>query len=945
MIKALFENKIKIIMAISGTVILIVGLNLTLSSIMKIRYIYPYIKTGYTVLILLIFIIYVTSIFTKLKLLSRIIKYTAAASILTAISILVFMVVWYNYCFFPDDEDYLKGKVNETSYTNNDLHEVDVDIIRELNKVVITSPLDNSDRDFLLNTEFKTKDIYIDYNPYNSVSPNNLKYATGKTFFYVYQKNCAVIKGNSGIELSLSASERKRFVELDAVFPDLDASDSKEGEFSIYYRQSNGEQINLVTEKIRKEIKPDIQPFRFSNVLSSVWFYLNHPGRSVITEDTGWKKIKADIPQVKGTLVLEFKTAETGKNYLFAGTPRIYSVKEDDRNRHYNMVYIIFDILGQPHLDLYEYYDEFKKNGFDNAVYNIGKNNIITENIDSYYDNIILFDHVITAGQVTRPAITGLWTSQFYTKARMPVFRNVVTAENQREFYDQGFASLGDKLSGYGYLTKQIECNAQGHNVSGVGADLGFDENHDYTMETTEHPANIKNIVNFLNENQNRKFFLYTHLNVPHPPKWIPGKYFLREWGISDYNFGTARLRGNIKYADFNFKMIMDTIKKLKLDENTFVIVTADHSSGETPGFRDKPGRQLAAVMKKGREAQSIASYHPNAIYVREGGQHLYSDYMQLPFIVIPPKSFKTKKGRVESYISSLDIAPTILDLFKGEKEKLFSGTSFKYLLENPEKQKKVHTDFIPMVGRFSGGFILNGKYKYWWDITGIYKYRKGADGAKYIQRPEHLFDLDTDPYETVNIANDEKYSALLNEMRDLRISRYQDYDEKNYIQIMPDVKIKGDVRIEVKVESGKIVYPVSFGDGIKINQRNEKELEITSGNSDKRRFISFETKPDKIPLKISVYRDNVLIDKQNIYSGIEKLNIFQNPVVVRDWKDFYTTTVTGKMGYEEADLPAGSVYFYRIPLNYWLEMSRSEKDINLSPGIKEVLRGWGYIQ
>ncbi len=51
------------------------------------------------------------------------------------------------------------------------------------------------------------------------------------------------------------------------------------------------------------------------------------------------------------------------------------------------------------------------------------------------------------------------------------------------------------------------------------------------------------------------------------------------------------------------------------------------------------------------------------------------------------------------------------------------------------------------------------------------------------------------------------------------------------------------------------------------------------------------------------------------------------------------------KTGLEAVRVPPGGVHYSRVPMNYWLEMSKSDKDIKLSPGIKEVLRGWGYIQ
>ena len=67
----------------------------------------------------------------------------------------------------------------------------------------------------------------------------------------------------------------------------------------------------------------------------------------------------------------------------------------------------------------------------------------------------------------------------------------------------------------------------------------------------------------------------------------------------------------------------------------------------------------------------------------------------------------------------------------------------------------------------------------------------------------------------------------------------------------------------------------------------------------------------------------------------MEKLNIFSNHVIINDVKDFFTASIPGRTGLEEVAFPAGSVYYYRIPLICWLEINRIGKDINLTPGLK----------
>ena len=101
--------------------------------------------------------------------------------------------------------------------------------------------------------------------------------------------------------------------------------------------------------------------------------------------------------------------------------------------------------------DLYEYYKLFKEKGYDAAISEMGKNNVRTPEIDRYFDKSILFYNMTTEGETTRPSIVSLWTSQIYTKCRMPVFRNIVSIKNQKKFYEKEFATLGDELSKRGY--------------------------------------------------------------------------------------------------------------------------------------------------------------------------------------------------------------------------------------------------------------------------------------------------------------------------------------------------------------------------------------------------------------------------------------------------------------------------------------------------------------
>ncbi len=670
----------------------------------------------------------------------------------------------------------------------------------------------------------------------------------------------------------------------------------------------------------------------------------------MLVEDTGWEKIRVPVPSSAGTLEIKFITeprlnsqADKDHDYLFIGSPALYAVKDNRRNKHVNVVYLLFDLLARDHIDLYKYYNEFSTMRFEDAVNKIGKRRIITPVIDKYADRICLFEKMNTVGQVTRPSIVPLWTSEIYTKCRQPVFRNIVTEENKREFYNQGFATLGNELSGHGYFTKQISCNAQGHGVSGVGVDLGFDEVYDYTMEPSELPENFRRIIEFLKDNQNRKFFLYSHINVPHPPRWIPAWYFISSLPDTRFNINSAKILGNIRYLNDSLGKVLNAVEKLHLLENTIIIIAADHSMKRTRLLRGEDDRR--ASVGKRRESQRVADYYSRAIYARGGTQFLLGDYMNIPWVFIKPDNLNFQPGRINSFISTLDISPTMLDIIVNKKERKFSGRSFKDLLLHKDKRDKVFSDFIPLVGRFQNGFIINGRYKYYINLLGMYKF-KVKENKRYLMQQEYLYDLEKDPGELNNLVHDPLANGLLGRMRDIYFNRFVDYPDKNFFQISPTGKAENySFVISNKSPEGRIVYPKIYGEGIKYRYDSQKKIIFNCSVKESPGFFSFESDPPDSALSIYILKNGKPLARDYIYSCVESINYFKNPVILNDKIDFHIAREPGRTGLEIKNIPGGSVFFSRIPLIYWMEMNLSDKDIKLSPGIKEVLRGWGYIQ
>ncbi len=865
---------------------------------------------------------------------------------LTVIALIVFLFLWYDFFFFPDDQKYLQGIADSIVYRGDDFEEVETDLLRDYKHIQISSPLTSEDRKSLLNRDLKQQDLYVDDNPWgNGQNPNNLKYATGKIFYYTYQKNSLVLKSSSSIiKKLLPSTGKKRFLEFDYTWPLFKGTPTSQGSLLIEYIVS-GQKKTLYSQSLRRELKPEIKPFRYSNPFSSLFFYLRHPRDKVLKEYTGWEKVKISLPLEPGELRITFLSDSKDNSFLFLGSPRIYRVLKHKRDQHINILYLLCDTLARYQIDLYEKYDIFSREKLEDAFRKIGKRDLITPALDRYYHRAGLLDRLYSAGQVTRPSIVALWTSRPYTESRLPVFRNLVTDDNQKEFYQQGLDTLGEMLSSKGYFTKQISCNSQGHGVSGVGVDLGFDENYDYTMDPSQRTENFRRIMYFLQENQNRKIFLYAHINIPHVPRWIPLKYYLKALWDCDFLHDSAVILGNLRYLNDSLDKVFQVIDKLKLMKNSLVIVTADHSMGYMPKFRSYTTGFDENLWK--REPQGVADFPSRAIYTRKGGISLYEEIVNIPWLYFLPDNLRWRRGKTETAISALDISPTLLDITVGKKSRNFYGKSFNDLLTAKlDVQTDYFTEFIPFAGRFQRGFVYQGRYKYWRNITGLYKYKTVSDKIDLIMQQEYIYDLKKDPYELDNLALDQKNPPLLNQMRALYEQRYIDYPAKSFIQISPDKKGKKHTfTFEITSSMGTIRNPGSYGDHIQFKLMNPRSLQVKVLCDKSLVNFSFETYPPNADIKILVRRDGRLLSRKEIFSTMEKLNIFDNPLTLNKAKDRNITTVPGRTGLEEWDIPDACVFYARIPLNYWLEMSRSDKDIKLSPGMKEVLRGWGYIQ
>lgn len=268
-----------------------------------------------------------------------------------------------------------------------------------------------------------------------------------------------------------------------------------------------------------------------------------------------------------------------------------------------------------------------------------------------------------------------------------------------------------------------------------------------YDNETVvEYNPNVNNMtarlteraVSFINQHGDEPFFMYVPYTLPHVPL-----------GVSDRFKGKS---GQGIYADVVMEIdwsvgeILKTLKDNGIDENTLILFTSDNGpwltygnhAGSSGGLREGKGTTF------------------------EGGQ-------RVPFIVRMPGTIPADQVS-NQFISALDIAPTLLRLTQTEMPRMnsFDGQDiWDAFLCKPI----THQPFF---------FVNNGKVEAVradnWKLILPHEYRivieAGKDGRPGIQNNHgaeiglSLFDLDNDPLETINRA--EEHHATVGELSQL---------------------------------------------------------------------------------------------------------------------------------------------------------------------------------
>lgn len=255
-----------------------------------------------------------------------------------------------------------------------------------------------------------------------------------------------------------------------------------------------------------------------------------------------------------------------------------------------------------------------------------------------------------------------------------------------------------------------------------------------HNEEIVEHPADqttltkryTEHAVRFIEQNKDRPFFLYVPHNMPHVPL-----------AASEAFRGKSKrgLYGDvIEEIDWSVGQILNTIRRLGLDEQTFVMFTSDN--GPWLVYGDHGG---------------------TALPLREGKGTMFEGGVREPCIMRWPG--KIPAGKVcREVAATIDILPTVAGLIGAAlpKDRIIDGRDIWPLMSGQPGAKSPHEAYYYYWGQALHA-VRSGKWKLHFPHP-YFTVQPGSGLQRGKSTPQKiglaLYDLETDIGEKNNVAD-----------------------------------------------------------------------------------------------------------------------------------------------------------------------------------------------
>jgi arylsulfatase A-like enzyme len=236
-----------------------------------------------------------------------------------------------------------------------------------------------------------------------------------------------------------------------------------------------------------------------------------------------------------------------------------------------------------------------------------------------------------------------------------------------------------------------------------------------------------KQAVDFIEKEKDHPFFLYYASHDIHVPR-VPNKRFVGKTGMGP--------RGD-ELAEFDWAVgqILDTLDRLKLTDNTLVILSSDNGPVLDDGYND--------------DANQLLGNHKPAGPLRAGKYSIFDGGTRVPFIVRWPG--KVKPGVSSALVSQVDLASSLAAL-TGQKLGADDAPDSQNVLPALLGQSPTGRASLVEYDQRKERALRAGDWKF--ILPGQTCDGLGPWTGVKVPAPGFLFDLATDPGEKTNLAN-----------------------------------------------------------------------------------------------------------------------------------------------------------------------------------------------
>lgn len=361
------------------------------------------------------------------------------------------------------------------------------------------------------------------------------------------------------------------------------------------------------------------------------------------------------------------------------------------------------------------------------AGYERPKGKSLTPNLDTLARRGAYFRRVWSQAPNTPRSFPSILTSRHPSAIRWDnpgVNYPVVLPENHTVFEDLAQAGLRPiGIFSHFYFTRERGISKAFKEWSNEGAGTIAESNKDIAA-----PRIVPQVIARLEKAAaaRERFALWTHLFEPHSSYMAHKDFPLSAGGgvaglMEKYDF-------EIAFVDRWVGKLLDAVRKLGLEENTAVVVMADH--GEAWG--------------------------EHKVYFH--GQDLFEEQLRIPLIIAVPGQAPIV---VDDPVSAIDVAPTLVDLVGAPLPRSFRGRSLLPLVAGKSEEsasaaggapRPVYAELLPATA---------------WPHHAVMM----VDGGKKIihrvsAKRWELYDLATDPGEKRNLADDPQARPVFEAMR-----------------------------------------------------------------------------------------------------------------------------------------------------------------------------------